>query len=261
MENTKLREVITALRDQLKNHYVAGQKLPSERNLATEMNASRGTIRAALQQLQQENYIDIVPNSGAFVRFPVQKMTMGNVDALPKNNGPELQEVGSFIHLAREQGREVSIRYLEPSEIRPAGDEISKKMNIKPDDNVLRRYRVQVVDRIPYRILTTYLLGSLTKELEGQEDHKIPLFDWLQENKGLYASEVSERLNCRMPNEKECFLLNISRNQPVVEMDRWIWGIDKKTEKKILFEYSKIIANSSLHDFTYTYTIEKSKNT
>jgi GntR family transcriptional regulator len=60
-------------------------------------------------------------------------------------------------------------------------------MNITSSDEVLKRYRIQVVDRIPYRILTTYLLGSLTKELEGQEDHKIPLFDWLQENKGLHA--------------------------------------------------------------------------
>jgi hypothetical protein len=56
-------------------------------------------VQAALQRLQQENYLDIIPISGAFVRFPIQKMTMGNVD-LPKNSGPELQEAGSFIHLA-----------------------------------------------------------------------------------------------------------------------------------------------------------------
>jgi DNA-binding GntR family transcriptional regulator len=69
--------------------------------------------------------------------------------------------------------------------------------------------------------------------------------------------EVSERLNCRMPNEEESSLLNISRNQPIVEMDRWIWGVDEKNGDKILFEYSKIIANSSLHDFTYAYPINK----
>ncbi|WP_028778784.1 GntR family transcriptional regulator [Shimazuella kribbensis] len=256
MEKSKINEVVSELRNQIKDKYIAGQRLPSERALSKELNASRGTIRAALQRLQQENYIDILPNSGAFVRFPVQKMTMGNVDPLPKNSGPELQEVGSFIHLAREQGREVSIRYLEPSKVIPAEIEISRKMGIKPDDEVFKRYRIQVVDRIPYRILTTYLLGSLTKELKGQEDHKIPLFDWLRDNKDLNASEVTESLNCRMPNEQECSLLNISRTQPVVEMDRWIWGIDRKG-KKILFEYSKIIANSSLHDFTYTYSINK----
>jgi DNA-binding GntR family transcriptional regulator len=241
--------VVNELRNQIKDHYIAGQRVPSKRNLVTELKTSRGTIRAALQRLQQENYIDIIPNSGAFVRFPIQKMTMGNVD-LPKNSGPELQEVGSFIHLAREQRREVSIRYLEPSKLLPAGDEISRKMNITSSNEVLKRYRT-------YRILTTYLLGSLTKELEGQVDHKIPLFDWLQENKELHASEVSERLNCRMPNEEESSLWNISRHQPIVEMDRWIWGVDEKSGDKILFEYSKIIANSSLHDFTYTYPINK----
>jgi GntR family transcriptional regulator len=256
VEQSKFDEVITELRNQIKDHYIAGQRLPSERDLAKNLNTSRSTIRTVLQRLQQENYIDIIPNSGAFVRFPVQKMTMGNVESFPKNSGPELQEVGSFIHSAGGQGREVSIRYLEPSKVLPAGTQISKKMNIKPDEEVLKRYRIQVVDRIPYRILTTYLLGSLTKELEGQEDHKIPLFDWLRDNKGFHASEVTESLNCRMPNEQECSLLNISRTNPVVEMDRWIWGINEKSEK-VLFEYSKIIANSSLHDFTYTYSIHR----
>jgi hypothetical protein len=53
-----------------------------------------------------------------------------------------------------------------------------------------------------------------------------------------------------MPNEQECSLLNISRTNPVVEMDRWIWGINEKGEK-LLFEYS------NLHDFTYTYSIHR----
>jgi DNA-binding GntR family transcriptional regulator len=71
----------------------------------------------------------------------------------------------------------------------------------------------------------------LTKELKGQDDHLISLFDWLQENKGFHASEVSERQNCRMPNDNESSLLNISRNQLVIEMGRWIWVAMKKAMK------------------------------
>lgn len=112
---------------------------------------------------------------------------------------------------------------------------------------------MQIVNRVPYRILDTYLLASWMGELLGEEDHKVPLFKWLRENKGLRASRVLEQLNCRMPTSEEASILNIARNQPVVEMHRWIWGHSE--EKEILFEYSRIICNASLHEIQYTYSI------
>ncbi len=60
------------------------------------------------------------------------------------------------------------------------------------------------------------------------------------------------RLNIRMPLAEEATLLNIARSQPVVDMDRWVWS-----DKEILFEYTHIIANASLHEYTYTYEIDE----
>lgn len=252
---SKINEVVESLKTQIEEgEYHAGQRLPSERALAEQLKVSRGTVRTALLRLQSDNLIDIIPRGGMFVKFQPAKVTVG--DPL-KNAGPELQNKGSFIHMARQQGRSVIIRYLEPSELIPAGEVVGEYLKIKEAEPVLRRHRVQLIDRVPYRILDTYLLGSLTSELVGQDDHKIPLFKWLKDQKNVTASRVSERLNSRMPTEKESSTLNISRNQPVIIMDRWIWGKDEKGEE-ILFEYSKITANASLHNFTYTYTIDES---
>ena len=57
--------------------YVAGQRLPSEREIAEELNVSRATVRNAFLRLQAENLIDIVPRGGAFVRSPSAKVIVG----------------------------------------------------------------------------------------------------------------------------------------------------------------------------------------
>lgn len=55
-----------------------------------------------------------------------------------------------------------------------------------------------------------------------------------------------------MPSAEEAALLNISRGQPVIDMDRWVWG-----DNGGLFEYTHIVANSALHEFNYSYYLEE----
>jgi GntR family transcriptional regulator len=254
MSNSKIDEIVKIIHKRImEGKYVAGQRLPAERELAEELGVSRPTIRTALLRLQSDNLIDIVPRGGIFVRSLTPKVKMGGGN--PKNKGPELQQAGSFIHSMRATGRDVLVRYLEPSSILPAGEEIGVKLGINKDEEVLRRYRVQLVDRVPYRILDTFLLASVTGELVGQEDHQIPLFKWMREHTQLLPIRTHEQLTCRMPSAEEATILHIGRNQPVVEMDRWIWAKRENGDEEILFEYSHIIANASLHEFAYTYEI------
>src|SRR5579884_1153809 len=167
VKDTKIDEVVEELRKRIaQGHYVAGQRLPSERELAEELNVSRVTIRAALLRLQAENLLDIVPRGGAFVRSTSTKAIIAS--------GPELKQSGSFIRAMERQGRQTFVRFIEPSSIIPAGDEIGAKMNAEPDTPVLRRYRIHLVERVPYRILDSYYLASLLGELRGKDEGYIP---------------------------------------------------------------------------------------
>src|SRR6266705_2700079 len=136
------------------------------------------------------------------------------------------------------QGHQTLVRFIEPSSILPAGTKIGTKMEITPETEVLRRYRVHIVDRVPYRILDSYYLASLLGDLLGKDEGYIPLFKWLREHTGLKAARAVERLNCRMPSSEEATFLNISRGQPVVDMERWVWADDNT-----LFEYTHMVAN------------------
>ncbi len=250
--DTKIDEVAAELKNRIdRGEYAAGQRLPSEREIADELNVSRATVRGALLRLQAENMIDIVPRGGAFVRSPSSKILVG-----PTNpgiaSGLELKRAGSFIRAMEAQGRKTLIRFIEPSSIIPAGEELGAKMGISPDTSVLRRYRVHLVERVPYRILDSYYLASLLGDLLGKDEGYTPLFKWLREHTGLRAARAFEKMNVRMPSSEEATLLNISRSQPVVDMDRWVWAHDNT-----LFEYTHIIANAALHEYTYSYDIDE----
>lgn len=249
---TKIDELVAELRSQIeRGKYVAGQRLPSEREITEEFNVSRQTVRTALSRLQADGVIDVIPRAGAFVRLPSAKIVVGP----PGPNilsEPELKRAGSFIRAMEAQGKNTLVNFIEPSSIISAGDDIGDKMKTNPNTQILRRYRVHLVDHIPYRILDSYYLASLVGDLLGKDEGYAPLFKWMYDHTGERAAKAYERLNVRMPSAEEAALLNISRTQPVFDMDRWVW-----TTSDILFEFSHIIANAALHEFTQTYDIEE----
>jgi len=248
-KETKIDETVEELNRRItQGYYVTGQHLPSERELAEALHVSRVTIRAALLRLQAENLIDVVPRGGAFVRSISTKAIIAS--------GPELKQAGSFIRAMEQQGRQTFVRFIEASSIIPAGNEIGAKMKIDSNTKVLRRYRIHLVDRVPYRILDSYYIASLLGGLLGKDAGYIPLFKWLREHAGLRAAHAVESLNCRMPSAGEAALLNISRVQPVVDMDRWVWADDNT-----LFEYTHVVANAALHEFSYAYDLDEEAST
>lgn len=248
---TKIDEVVATLRQRItQGIYVVGQRLPSERVICEEFGVSRSTVRSAIQRLQAENIVDIVPRAGAFVRHIARKVTVGPSTKMAK--GLELKRAGSFIRAIQELGRSTTIRFIEPSSILAVGEDLGAKMETDVQTRVLRRYRVHLVDNEPYRILDSYYLADWLGGLLGQDEGYTPLFKWMQEQTGRSATHAFERLNCRMPSAEEASLLNISRSQPVIAMDRWVLADDGT-----LFEYSHIIENAALHEHSYEYDIDE----
>ena len=254
MEDTKIDEVAAEIQRKINlGVYAAGQRIPSERKIQEELNVSRATVREALARLQTENIIDIVPRGGAIVRPSSSKITVGSPAPQPKvAPALELKQAGSFIRAMEAQGQQTLVRFIEPSSIIKAGNELSTKMVTSPETELLRRYRVHLVNKVPYRILDSYYLASLLGELLGKDEGYTPLFKWLRDHTDLVAARAFEKINIRMPSQEEAKLLNISRTQPVVDMDRWVWA-----NNGTLFEYSHIIANAALHEYTYSYDISE----
>ncbi|MGA8943454.1 MAG: GntR family transcriptional regulator [Thermoactinomyces sp.] len=272
LNNSKIDEVMDIIRKKIEQgEYSSGERLPSERVMSEQLGVSRATIRTSLLRLQAEGLVDIFPRSGVFVRSNISPEVLGSPDPSSRIHLYELQHSDTHMQVLQQKGREVMVRFLDRSKIMPAGKEIAKQLNISPETEVFRRYRVQIVDRHPLRIMEGFYLGSLLKELcerdqelypiQKWDSNYVPFLKWLREEKNFHATRVSERLKCRMPTDEEASILKIARIQPVVEMHRHVWGkFLKKDDKEILFEYSRFICNAALHEFQYTYDIEKNIN-
>lgn len=247
---TKTDEAARVLRERIADGvYVAGQRLPPERALAEELGVSGITLRSVLQRLQADNLVDVVPRSGAFVRHPSPPAVMAA--------GPELAQTGSFIRAMETQGRATRVRFLEPSAIVPADDHVATQLRVAPGALLLRHHRVHLVEGVPYRILDSYYLASLVGALLGRDEGYISLFAWLREHAGVTATRAVERLRVRMPDAREAATLRIARGQPIVDMERLVWGEGGDADTGTPFEYSRIIANAALHEFTYAYPIDE----
>jgi len=237
---TKIDELISIIKKRIEQgYYIIGQRLPSERELAEEFNTSRPTIHNALLRLQSENIIDIIAGSGAYIQSS-EKLVMYNTL--------------SFVIASNEQEMDIDVKYLKPSSIINADDQLCKFFNVDINTKLLRRYRLHSCKKMPYRIIDGYYLASLFGSLELKDKHYIPLDKWLYEQKGIYADKVKEKVNIRFPSKEEATLLKISKLKPVYDIDRLVWANDGT-----LFEYTHIIANALLHEFNYTYKLDKSE--
>lgn len=246
---TKIDEVAEELtRRIIAGVYKTGERLPSERDLAEALHVSRPTIRSALLRLQSDNTLDIVPKSGVYVRYPRIKTTLGPLKPV------HLKDKGAMgIYSAlEEQARETHLRFLEPPAIAEATGNPGIKMNVPVGTRLLRRSYLCLMQTLPYRIVESYYPEALLpKEVvhdpSQQADRHGPLL-WLQRQTEQVSPDAYERSLCRMPDAKEAELLNINRNQPVVQIERWIF-----VQNGSVFEYRVTIANAALHECTYTY--------
>ena len=59
-----------------------GEKLPSENEFMAHLGLSRMTIRSALSQLANENYVHKIHGKGTFVCYNTANAAMGNIDVL-----------------------------------------------------------------------------------------------------------------------------------------------------------------------------------
>lgn len=254
MELGKAEEIAERLRTKILDGTLApGTKIASERELSDELEASRMTVRHALEIIEGEGLIIRYPGRGTFVSGAQERVLIEKGREI-KNvsiQGSELRLSGSFLKDMERIGRKPYVRFLEQPSLVPATEEIAKSLQIPTGTLVLKRYRLQLADNLPYRIIESYYPSDLFGELLTIDIKDKPLFTWLQEKYGIRVSKAREILIARPANQNERQLLRISSGSPVVAFERTVW-----TETKRVVEWARIIAVAALYTFTYEYDID-----
>ena len=236
-------------------------KLPSERQLSDQYKVSRMTVRRALQSLEGEGLVKRNPVDGTlFVggdrsRLHQFQGSEGAAEFEPLiMEAEELREYRSFYKEVEATGRKPDTVWLEQPALVAPGPEIAEQLQLQGNELVFKRYRLQLVDTTPYRIIKSFYPADLFGELLTTDIGNRPLFDWLQERHGLVVTHAREELIARLANTDERRLLQISANAPLVAFNRKVWADSGR-----VVEWANISAVATRYTFSYEYSIPERK--
>jgi len=183
-----------------------GAKIPPEPELQRTYNASRGTVRRAVDELARQGYVIKRPGKGTFVR----------------STSPILQksELASFTQQLTARGLTPTTRLLSAGRIRAAEAKgrVREAFGLTSEAEVIHIRRLRLGDGMPLAIQSVYLLPDLCPGiLEEDLSH---LFRLYENRYRVQVNVADEVIRVGRAAEDEAALLEIALGDPVVIRDR-----------------------------------------
>jgi GntR family transcriptional regulator len=183
----------------------ADTQLPGEHELCHIFDLSRTVIRQTLSVLEQEGRIVRRKGKGAFIASRkiteslVQKLTGFHQDMSAKKTPP----VSKILNM----------KVIDSDEL------ISEKLKIAISTDVLLIERLRYVNDEPIVLVSTFLPYSLCKGVEKEDLTNQSLYELLETKYNLVIARGERTIEAVMPTKKQCKLLNIEANIPLIKLD------------------------------------------
>ncbi len=205
--------------------YGPGDRLPSERVLATEHGTARNTAREAFDLLQREGLVTVEHGRGAFVRQPLRMLRMG----AQRYSRRLRNETGlsPFRAEAQRLGKTARVDVPEISRTIPPAD-VAERLGVDAaTESVVQRVNHYFVDDQPVQIGVTYIPWSIAEGSVLATEAKTgtgSIYARFAEL-GHEITQAREEITARMPTPGEVKTLAIPPGVPVIEVLRT--GIDQ----------------------------------
>ncbi len=152
---TKHRQIIEALMMGIQEGRLKPyDRLPSEKELSEQWQASRSTVRKAMDQLSDRGRIFRVPGKGSFVSFP--------------KISHDTSQILSFTEKMKAQGLDVTTKLITKEIVVPT-EEIAAALKLAMSDRVLKIQRLRIVQGEPLALQTAFMPSNICENLM-QED-------------------------------------------------------------------------------------------
>ena len=209
-------------------HEDGGGRLPSERALASELKASRSTVRRALNILAEEGIITIARgrNGGAQIGSGEQPTETPDehLFAIWSTDGGKVNRslstvAGIPLRLA-EQGLDVGIRVVSLALEVPEA-QVAAQLGISPAEPVVSLLRVRFANGAPLSVERMYLSFERFPHLveEGLGGAK-SMYVLLQERYGVAVASVEEEIEVAAASPQSALLLAIEPGDAVLVLRR-----------------------------------------
>lgn len=199
----KYKVIANAVRKKIiEGEYVSEQKLPSEKEMGDVFDASKLTIKKALDILVAEGLIIKRRGAGTFVK----SLSVDEMERLIIDN----QMTGTT---AFNPDKTVTSKVLDFSII-PASALVAEKLNISEGEYVYEIHRVRLVDERPSVIEKTYMPVEVIPGLKRLHvEHSI--YDYIEEGLKLKIQSGHRTIKVRKATDFEVDELGLKHGDPV----------------------------------------------
>lgn len=181
-----------------------GQAIPPERQLCVRLGVSRLTLRAAVDQLVQEGYLVRRHGSGTFVSQPKIAQQLA---------------LTSFTEDMVRRGMVPSSRTLELAVV-PAGARIARRLQVSPEDPVVKIRRLRLADGESMAIETLHVPAALVPGLTAADLEGKSFYELLEHRYGIVIGYGQQTIEPTVTNEEESADLGVPLHSPALLFER-----------------------------------------
>ncbi len=210
------------------DEFTIGDVLPTERQLMEEYQASRVSIRKAIDELVAIDLIEKKQGSGTYIK---QKEVVHLMDQLR-----------SGLESSQEIGQTITSDVLEFAIVYP-DDEIANRLKINTTDRVYYTKRLRKINDRPQIIEESFMPVNLFPELTIRTLERSK-FEYIEKNLGLIIEGSYQEFSPVIPDKEEERLLNLQGREPVLQITSL-----SNFQDGTIFDYSimKFKASEYLH--------------
>ena len=181
-----------------------GDPIPAERHLAVELGVSRLTLRAAIDELVRDGYLDRRHGSGTYVTEPkiAQPLTLT-----------------SFSDDMRRRGMAPGSRTLELT-LTVAGARLAHRLEVSPEAKLVRVKRLRLADGKPMAMEVLHVPEVLVPGLTRADFEDHSFYELLRERYGITIASGTQSIEPTVTSEEESEVLGVPLHTPAFLFER-----------------------------------------
>ncbi len=199
-------QLVDILSEKIEHECVAGDMLPSERELSERYGLSRTTVRLALQELESLGLVVRQHGRGTFV-------------ADRSVQAANLTQSYSFTDQMREMGRDPKTTILEFVEME-ADKNLSEHMGVRLGEKLFKLKRLRSADGMPMMVERTYLPLRKFITLKRPLLEQKPLYEVIEVDYQEKIRVAEEEFFASIARPADARLLDIGEGAPVLDLVR-----------------------------------------
>jgi GntR family transcriptional regulator len=190
-----------------------GQAIPSERLLTSQLGVSRLTVRAALDELVRDGYLERRHGSGTYVTEPKIAQPLS---------------LTSFSDDMRRRGMVPGSRTLELTTT-PAGARLAHRLAVSPEARLVRVKRLRLADSKPMAMEVLHVPESLVPGLSRADFEDRSFYELLRERYGIVIASGTQTIEPTVTNEEESEVLGVPLHTPAFLFERTTVSVSGRT--------------------------------